>query len=494
MKRQRGTGRVTLAAMAAMCAVAALPGQAWAAGEPNPYAFDSEAKAIKGRAVNSDGPPLMAGSTYKDTIKPGEKRYYRVDLDAKTNAYVSAVAVPKLATKVSYADKLSVSIEDRSGSKCGEDDAQFGSVSYARPVAAYADRTIKKDSNSCQEAGAYYVLLERKSDDTSTPEPWAVEIRYASEPGLKSAAPTAPPESWPSASPAAPGGGPAKRHGGTSFTDATGLKEGEWQDKIIPGQTLFYRVPVDWGQQLFASADLGTSAAPDSAKSVSTALVLSLHNPARGYVDEKSSVYYDGKQKSLALDPLPPVAYENRYDSTSSTSAMRFAGWYYLSATLNPEVGKEYGNKPIPLTLRVNVEGEMEGRPAYAGPAGDFEVTKDDQEAADSGKSAPEAAKSDTMQLVAAAGIGAGTVLVLGLGAWTLLARRRTTGVPLQGPAPVADAAAPFPAQGPVQGPVQGQLPGQVPGGYGAPGQVPGQVPGQAPGQAPGQYGPPPTW
>ncbi|TQK53064.1 hypothetical protein FBY35_3535 [Streptomyces sp. SLBN-118] len=489
MKRQRGTGRVTLAAMAAMaamCAVAALPGQSWAAGEPNPYAFDSEAKTVTGAAVNTDGPPLNAGSTYKDTIKPGEKRYYRVDLDAKTNAYISAVAVPKLATKVSYADKLSVSIEDRSASKCGDEDAQFGSASYARPVAAYAARTIEKDSSSsCRDAGAYYVLLKRSSEATSSHEPWDVEIRFASEPGLKSQGPTAPPENWPSASPAAPGGGTGKRHGGTSFTDATSLKQGEWQDEITPGETLFYRVPVDWGQQLFASADLGTSAAPDSAKSVSNALVLSLHNPARGYVDAESGVYYDGKQKSMALDPLPPVAYENRYDSTNSTSAMRFAGWYYLSATLNPEVGKEYGNKPVPLTLRVNVEGEANGAPAYNGPAGDFQVTKDDQEAADSGKSAPEAAKSDTMQLVAAAGIGAGTVLVLGLGVWTLLARRRTAGAPAQGPAPAApvapvtDAAAQFPAQGPTAG--------QVPGGH-------GQVPGQAPSRPPGQYGPPPTW
>ena len=484
MKRQRGTGRVTLAAMAAMCAVAALPGQAWAAGEPNPYAFDSEAKTVKGSAVNSDGPPLKAGSTYRDIIKPGEKRYYRVDLDAKTNAYISAVAVPKLATKVAYADKLAVSIEDRSGIKCGDDDAQFGGATYARPVAAYADRTIDKDSSSCQEAGAYYVLLERSGEDTSTPEPWDVELRFASEPGLKSAGPTAPPENWPSASPAAPGGGPQKRQGGTSFTDATGLKQGEWQDQITPGQTLFYRVPVNWGQQIFASADLGSSAAPDSAQSVGNALVMALHNPARGMVEDTSSMYYDGKQKTLALDPLPPVAYENRHDSDSSNSAMRFAGWYYLSVTLSPEIGEQYGKKAIPLTLRVNVEGEAQSAPAYAGPAGDFEVTQDDQEAADSGKSAPQAAKGDTMKLVAAAGIGAGAVLVVGLGVWTLLARRRTGAgaVPEAAPGPVA----PFPpqAQAQAQGQIQGHIPGQA--------QVPAQ--GQVPGQAPGQYGPPPSW
>ncbi|MFF3323316.1 hypothetical protein [Streptomyces sp. NPDC002889] len=491
MNRQRGRGRVMLAGLAAVCAVAVLAGQASAAGEPNPYTFDSEAKSVRGTAVNSDGPPLEAGSTYRDTIKPDEKRYYRIDLDAKSNAYVSAVAVPKLGTKVAYPDKLEVSIEDRSGTKCSSHDAMFGSATYPRPVAAYAGRRIDPKNTNCQEAGAYYVLLQRTSDPTSTPEPWDVEIRFASEPGLKTGAGTQAPENWPSASPAAPAGGPQKRHGGTSFLDATSLKEGEWQDEIAPGRTLFYRVPVNWGQQLFASADLGTSPTGDASGSVSNAFVLALHNPARGFVDDESSVFYDGKQKSIALEPLPPVAYENRYDSNDSTSAMRFAGWYYLSVTLSPEIAEEYGKKPLHLTLRVNVEGEAKSGPQYAGPAGDFQVTGEDREAADSGRSAPEAAKSDTMKLVAAAGIGAGAVLILGLGAWVLLARRRT-------PAFVEPAPFPAQAQGYGQGYAQDMTPAYGPGpaqpGYGYPPvQGPHQDQARSQGYGPGPYGPPPA-
>ncbi|MBT2367250.1 hypothetical protein J7E88_18535 [Streptomyces sp. ISL-10] len=492
MKRQRGRGRVTLAAMAAMCAVAVLPGQAWAAGEPNPYTFDDEAKPVQGTPVNSNGPELTDGSTYKDAIKPGEKRYYRIDLDATSDAYVSAVAVPKLGTKVDYADKLEVSIEDRSGTECGDGEARFGSAAYARPVADYASRRIEKDKSSCQEAGAYYVLLERTSEATSTPEPWDVEIRFLSEPGLKKAATTAPPEVWPSASPAVPGGGPRKRAGGTSFHEATSIEQGEWQDEIAPGRTLFYRVPVDWGQQLFVSADLGSSLSGDGLKSVGNAMAVALHNPARGLVDEASGVYYDGKQKSLALDPLPPVAYENRYDSDAASAAMRFAGWYYLSVTLSPEMAEAFSEKPLPLTLRVNVTGQAEPAPSYRGPAGDFQVTEDDRAAADSGKNADAAAQSTTMALVAAVGIGAGTVLVLGLGAWTLLARRGG-GVP--------DGPAVLPAQAQAQGHVQAAQQvqdgaaaayGPAPG-YGYPpaqGQPPQGQPGQGYGY--GQYGPPP--
>lgn len=466
MKRQRGRGRVALAGVAAACVVATLPGQSWAAGEPSPYVFDSEAKPVEGNPVNINGPELAAGSTYKDSIEPGEKLFYRINLDDKSNAFVSAVAVPEPGTKVGYLDKLEVSIEDKSGSECSDGDAAFGSAGYARPVANYASRRIEKDSSSCQQAGAYYVVLERSGDKESSQETWDVELRYASEPGLKAAGPTEAPESWSSASPAAPTSGPQRRHGGTSFHDSTGLGEGEWQDSIKPGETLFYRVPVDWGQQIFAGADLANSPAGDGAKSVSNALVLALYNPARGFVDDESSMYYDGKQKTVSLDPLPPVAYENRYDSDDSVGAMRFAGWYYLSVTLNPQIAEEYGKGPVPLTLRVNVKGEPGKAPAYAGPAGDFEVTEDDQEAAETGKSAEEAATGDSMMLLAVGGIGLGTLLVLGLGVWTLLARRGTP----QGAEPAAFALPGQPGpQGLAQDAVQGfhQGHGQQQYGYG---------------------------
>lgn len=109
---------------------------------------------------------------------------------------------------------------------------------------------------------------------------------------------------------------------------------------------------------------------------------------------------------------------------------------------------------------------------------GDSTARADSEASAGAGWSpaATEVAASDTMKLVAAAGVGAGTVL--GLGVWMLLVRRRPTAAP---PDPV-----PFPAQGQAQGQVPGPVAGQ------APGEVPGQ--GQGHGQAPGQYGPPPAW
>ncbi|MEV8226139.1 hypothetical protein AB0P41_08680 [Streptomyces sp. NPDC079167] len=422
MNRQRDRGRVTLATFAAVCAVAALPGQAHAADSPAAYAFDPAAEAVRGAESNADAAELKPGSVHRSSIGQGQKLYYRLELDDRTDAYVSAVAVPKGGGKVAYGDGITISMRDLDDNRCSSEDAAFESAEFPRPIAAYAHRIVEKDSTTCAAGGTYNVLIERESKATSSPEAWDLELRFENEPALRDAKsmPTEAPENWPSASPTPPTG-KQKRSGGSGFHDATGLDTGEWADTIAPGQTRFYRVPVDWGQQLFATAALSNSG--KSTEYLGNALALALDNPARGHVDD-ATLSYSGTPNSVALDPLPPVAYENRYDSAADVSAMRFAGWYYLSVTLSPEVAEHYGDGPLGLTLKVKVVNDSEPSP-YQGDAGIFGVTDDDRDMARSGRSAAEAGESGTMKMVAAAGIGAGSVLVLGVGAWTLLARRR---------------------------------------------------------------------
>lgn len=251
----RRVGRAVVAGAAAIWLVAVVPGQVWAAGEPAAYVFQPDAKRISGAATTSDAKGLTAGSAYRDSIKPGGKLFYRVDLDATTNAYVSAVAVPVPGAKVAAGDKIAVSLQNRDGTDCGSGDESFGGSEFARPLAAYAFRESGRSTYApCQEAGSYYVVVERTSDAASDPGPWQLEIRHVSEPGLSEAGPTAAPEDWPSASPEPLTDHPRSRAGGSSFYDAKGLTTGEWSATIKPGQSLFYRVPVDWGSSSSAAS------------------------------------------------------------------------------------------------------------------------------------------------------------------------------------------------------------------------------------------------
>ncbi|MFE7409276.1 hypothetical protein [Streptomyces laurentii] len=437
MDRRRGGGRGRTAGVlgAAVCAALALPGGAWAAGGAGTagvdtgvkgYAFEAGAARVKGAVSTLDAERLQAGRTYRDTLKKDGKLYYRVDLDAQQNAYASVVAVPKAGTAATFADGVKVSMQDGSGTRCGYQDEDFGSGKYGRPIAAYADRTLEPGSSTCRKAGAYYVLVERTSKEDSDPGDWELEIRFRTEPGVKPVGPTKLPENWASGTPQPPTGGPRPRDGGAGLHEAASLGEGEWRTDLRPGQTVFYRIPVDWGQQLFVGAELGSSPAADTY--VGGALALSLENPAYGHVTDSQSLGYSGGPASMELGPQRPVAYENRFAANRETSAMRFAGWYYLSATLSPELADVYGDGALPLTLRVTVRGKAEAGPAYQGDAGPFAVTGDDRDAAENGLSAPAEQRGDTLRIVGVAGIGTGTVLVLGLGVWWLLARRSAAG------------------------------------------------------------------
>lgn len=435
-------GRTAMTCLAALCAVAVLPGpaqgqargQQMAAGTSDPYVFAEDAQLVEGASNTAEAVQLAPGGIYRSSVQNNEKVYYRLRLDSVSNAYVSATALPRTGTKVASSDGIKVSLQDPAGRSCFSGDteeARFGPTESPRPLTAWASRKVGPDGYACQTAGTYSVVVERTSRADSSPDDWALELQYVSEPALKKTGQTTAPETWNSASPEPLSGTAKPRRGGTSFNDARALEQGVWKDDIRAGQTLFYRIPVDWGQQLYATAELGPA---DGDGFLGNALVISLHNPVRAFVED-ARTGYDGTPKSAALEPLPAVAYKNRYTVDDQVSGMRFAGWYYLAVHLGAEAADKFGDGQIGLMLSVRVSGAAGAEPAYAGaarPRGVFDVTQGDKDAAASGAGTAggrDGGDGDaTMKLVAAGGIGAGSVLVLGLGVWTVVARRRAGG------------------------------------------------------------------
>ncbi|MFC8838551.1 hypothetical protein ACFT8Q_00155 [Streptomyces griseoincarnatus] len=392
------------------------------------YAFTEDARRIEGAGSTADAVELEPGRTYRSTLPPDAKVFFRLELDDTETVYASATAVPPPGTGVAVADGVKVTVEDADGRSCDGDTAIFGAPGSPHPVAAWAMREISPRRSLCAEAGTYYVTVERASPDArgASPDPWELELHTVSEPGTKTPDGTAAPGAWDSATPAPVQGTAQRRSGGAGFAQAAPLGEGVWRDDIRPGQTLFYRVPVDWGRQLHATAELGSSGT-DASRYVASALTLDVYNPVRGHVEDLS-VGYNGGQKSKALKPLPPVAYENRYASGQQVSAVRFAGAYYLVAHLSPEVAEDYGDGPVPLTLRVRLGGAARNGPDYAGGTVPADVFTVDGGAILGG--AGGAGDETLYRVLAAGGIGTGSALVVGLGVWTVVARRRGAALP----------------------------------------------------------------
>ncbi|MEV0925529.1 hypothetical protein AB0I99_10430 [Streptomyces spongiicola] len=511
--RQHGRTRTASAVVAAVVAAAlgTAPAQAAEEPTPDPYRFGVGARSVVGAESSADAEVLEAGTTYRSSIGPGGKLNFRVDLDAERNAYVSVVAVPGPGTGLAYGDGIEVTLQDAQGTRCSSADEKVGAGRFARPLAAAAHRTIGGGRSTCQEEGAYNVLVERvgagagnpasadASASASASGTWALEIRHVTEPGLRQPGPTEAPTAWPSASPGLPGGETRETPGGSGFNDAAEISEGEWSSRMEAGRTYFYRVRVDWGQRIFATASLGSTNTGDFTF-VSEALTMRLYNPVRALVEDGGTGSYDGRQKQASLDPLPEVAYENRFAGADKVQGMRLRGDYYLAVSLNPRLAQKFGRERFGVTLRVNVEGDAKAAPPYAEPVGDLGVSEGEK-----------VERGDAMRLVGVAGVGTGALLVVGLVAWTLLARRAAAApsqaAPSQG-VPSAGAGAghgaplpgtPAPARGPVAGPVGphatgGGSPYGDAHGYGpagGPGHEGGT--GQTDGAPRTEYGPPPA-
>ncbi|MFZ3558645.1 hypothetical protein [Streptomyces sp. BH055] len=470
-KGRRGRGPARGAAGAGLCAalVLALPGAASAAGNGNPYEFAEGAQSVDGARSGATAAQLKTGATYRSSLAAGDgaTAYYRVELDGAATAYASVVAVPPLGSRVkaTAADGIAVSLRDRQGNQCDAERATFRSGSYPRPVAAAVERPVRPGGLRCQSAGTYYVVVERTSAAASSQRDWGLELRVATEPGLVSAAPSAGTRSWPSEPAALPSGAGARRSGGTGFNDARALTSGTWKDRIGPGQSHFYRVPVDWGQQLALGAELDGATGGGARGTVPGALDMELYNPARAPVATKGATYAGGTA-SAVLDPLPPVAYGNRLLSRGDEAATGLAGWYWLKVTLNPAMAEKSGGEGLGMTVRVAVDGDAKQAPDYVRDPGEFQVTSEDLAAAERGEggaewdfgpgsrstsgsgsgggSGAEAGSASgrggasggavassaepgdgLMTVVGVSGVGTGSALVLWLGVWRMVAVRK---------------------------------------------------------------------
>ncbi|MCW8117029.1 MULTISPECIES: hypothetical protein [Streptomyces violaceoruber group] len=431
-RRSAATGRVavTAAVLAAVLATtAALPGAtslapglaAGSAGSAAGYDFADDAVRIAGARATAGAEPLAAGATYRSSLPRNGTLYYRLELDAASDAYVSVTAVPGADGEVTAVDGIRVSVQDAEGGSCSVQSATFGAARSPRPVTARGMREIDPAAHRCQDPGTYYVGVERTRPQDSPPDDWDLELTVATEPRPRETGATKAPEAWDSASPEPLAGEPERRPGGNGFAHATLVGQGVWRDDIRPGETLYYKVPVDWGRQVYATAELAGSA--DASGYATGALRLALHNPVRGEVDDAAKGY-TGRTTTVGLAPLPPVAYPNRY-ATGQAGALRFAGDYYVVVHLAAQVADDFGQGPFTLTLRLRLGGSTGTGPGYAGesrPKGLFEVSAQDRVAAPAGGGADDRL---AMKAVAVGGIGTGSLLLLGLAVWTATARRR---------------------------------------------------------------------
>ncbi|WP_314224799.1 hypothetical protein [Streptomyces zaehneri] len=440
----RAVARSTVVGAVLCAAPAVLPVPAAVAAPDVPsYAFADDVRSAPATTGTTGAARLEPGATYRSSLPGEDKAYYRLELDGVSDVYVSVTAIPRAGTALSAGDGISVSVQDADSVTCSSDSVTVGTAVSPQPLTAWGARELLPGKGVCQKTGTYYVVVERTGTDSGTGSgeqdtdlsdgrSWDLELAPVSEAPLAKAADTRVPEVWDSSTPTPPVDEPASVRGGAGFAEAAAVKQGVRSDEIVPGQTLFYKVPVDWGQQLSATVDLGS--AEKNSGYVVDALEMTLYNPVRASVKD-TGIGYGGSQKSASLPPVPPVGYANRYAPTDPTKSLRFAGSYYLVVHLAAQVADRFGEGPYGLTLRVRLGGSTQAGPGYARqsvPRGFFDVGAPDPVLSGSGSPVGADASGDgasggdpAMKAIAVGGIGTGSVLLMVLGVWTLTARRR---------------------------------------------------------------------
>ncbi|MFH8491210.1 hypothetical protein [Streptomyces longisporoflavus] len=396
---------------------------AHAAPEPDSYGYDPDAHTVRGSSSMLSAPELAKGTPYRSTLTGSEPVYFRVALDAKSHTYVSVVGIPgRPGTGRTATNSLRVKLVDADGHRCDRQGAGFA-IGVAQPLAASASRMIAPAGNAveakCQQADTYYVAVSRYRQRAGA-APWGLDLRIDAEPPLKKSRAGAPTARSPR--PSAPDGTPAAVEGGAGFAVAARVRGSAATDEVAPGQSRFYRVPVDWGQRLTVAAEL---AGRKKGPYVATGLSVTVYNPARMKVAGTSTSYH-GEPAAAELDALPAVAYENRTAPELKAAAMRFPGWYFVQVTASPELAPTWGGTPLRLTVHLGVEGSARKRPVYAGDPGVFQIPAAQPPAQRSKRPAThEAAGGGGMKMLAIGSFTAGVLLLVVSAGRVLRARRR---------------------------------------------------------------------
>ena len=176
-----------------------------------------------------------------------------------------------------------------------------------------------------------------------------------------------------------PAGTPVKVIGGASFNDALEITPGTYETEVVPGEMLFFRSPIGWGQSAVYSIDGPDpdSAAMQAAGNRSTPDYISIsgdvYAPDRSRMDSQELwkhvnwIKYRGQidpPPNPDINVVPEVRYRNRWDSPAmyfrASWGFSMPGDYYFAIGVPGDSDTPEG-VPLPVRFTLAVDGEASG-------------------------------------------------------------------------------------------------------------------------------------
>lgn len=388
--------------------------------------FAVQGTPVEGGAEQATATDLTPGQ-YTDRLARGEThRWYRVEKPA--GAGLSASVTTRPAASGETGEQVTVRLVSEQGDPCAEGSASRTNVLAENAVlsagAAYLPGLLEEEVESCADADA--LLVDVEYDDATVPRPF--ELLVEEQPAVLSDLSSLPrpvPDTAAYAREARATGKPDQVIGGVGFDDAPLLQPGVHEDTLRPGEQLFYRVPVDWGQ----AARVTFTVQPDDRASellgaVGNTVDAVVFNPYRqavgnlayGAEHARDGGPYTGATGLPVTAAIAPVRLRNGSVPWNDLADQAVAGDYVVAVRMGALDGDtEFA---APVRIAVEVDGEADGVPELRAPAAE-------ESAAEAPESKTRAAEpGDTGVPLALLG-GAGAVLLLAVASGILLVVRR---------------------------------------------------------------------
>jgi Ca-activated chloride channel family protein len=338
--------------------------------------FSVSGTPVGGGTTEREALELSAGQ-YTDTIRSGEAgRYYVVPKPRGWGLAVGVTARPPSSDAT--LEGFDLALRTPQGASCGDVDVNRTNVLQERAVVSAGVSFVPGVSAGADEtcAGAERLLVEVLYDDDTFDKPF--EMTIADRPpaeNLRALPAAATEEEYrPLVRAARVPGDPQPVLGGAGFHDAPVLEPGVYADSLRPGEQLMYRVPVGWGQSARMTVTAGPEALAGDVLGVQgdtmeltafTPFRQELHPVTYSGAPVRESDFYNGDEPTALTFATAPVRLRNAEVFDMHVDSTTQAGEYWFGV----EMGRlsDETRFAAPLTIEVEVVGDVAGEPAFAG-------------------------------------------------------------------------------------------------------------------------------
>lgn len=337
---------------------------------------------VAGTATASSAPVLRPGE-YLDVMPPDTadthpRRYYGLDVPRAATAYVSATVPWNAPPGKPAGNAVRVALTTVDGRVCAEREQIRGKDRDHTVNGGYvtAHATVELEPvptaapGACGGGGRFLVRVDnREPGDRDAEAP--LEISIVIEPEI--ADPKALPPAWTATDVATAHARATARPvtGAGSYADAPPLTDGVYTDALRPGEEVYYRVHLTWGERLTYRLDLPDLPASDRQAVGGTAQIRTGPvNPVRNWaaLPGGDTDWRDYNGSALTLDSATaPVRHNNLDSGEFAIASASLPGDYFIWFQM--DIADTDPHLRVPFTLTVNIDGTPNGAPRYRDPA-----------------------------------------------------------------------------------------------------------------------------